>query len=85
MPHTLRRLLRGLLTDVVRGLLVTGCCFHGLYNSEYARLLYPGTPGTPLSGPPPGHPERVVPDVPLSGPERELWDQLSGPARRRRR
>jgi hypothetical protein len=28
-------------------------------------------------GPAPGHPERLVPDVPLSGSERVLWAQLA--------
>ncbi|MEV5974991.1 DUF6059 family protein [Streptomyces sp. NPDC051921] len=30
-------------------------------------------------GPPPGHPERLTPDVPLSGAERELLRRLLGP------
>ncbi|NUR30310.1 MAG: hypothetical protein HOV83_31405 [Catenulispora sp.] len=33
----------------------------------------------PLSGPPPGHPERLVPpDLTLSPAEMELWCQLGG-------
>ena len=34
------------------------------------------TPAAALSGPPPGHPERLVPDLPLVGVERELWAEL---------
>ncbi|MEU9129900.1 DUF6059 family protein [Kitasatospora sp. NPDC048540] len=30
------------------------------------------------SGPPPGHPERLVPDQPPTPTERELWAQLAG-------
>ncbi|GLW63964.1 hypothetical protein Arub01_22080 [Actinomadura rubrobrunea] len=35
------------------------------------------TPPTP-SVPPPAHPERLVPDVPLSEEEARLWAQLDG-------
>ncbi|MFF5359686.1 DUF6059 family protein [Streptomyces scabiei] len=35
----------------------------------------------PLDEPPPAHPERLVPDVPLSPRERELWAQLWGHGR----
>ncbi|MFE7767111.1 DUF6059 family protein [Streptomyces sp. NPDC057438] len=45
----------------------------------------PGRPGgavaPPLDEPPPAHPERLVPDVPLSPCERELWAQLRGRGR----
>ncbi|WP_380286314.1 DUF6059 family protein [Kitasatospora purpeofusca] len=29
-----------------------------------------------LTGPPPGHPERLLPPVPLNDEERALWSQL---------
>ncbi|MFD0636644.1 DUF6059 family protein [Catenulispora yoronensis] len=32
--------------------------------------------GRRLCGPAPGHPERLVPGIPLSGHECELWAQL---------
>ncbi|MFE7390182.1 DUF6059 family protein [Streptomyces sp. NPDC057582] len=31
-----------------------------------------------MSGPPPGHPERVVPGSPPSDEERDLWTRLRG-------
>ncbi|WP_228386502.1 DUF6059 family protein [Streptomyces katsurahamanus] len=45
----------------------------------------PGDGGPPqtfphrLQGPPPGHPERLAPEVPPSPGERELWARLEGP------
>jgi Family of unknown function (DUF6059) len=38
-------------------------------------FAHPPHPNT-LRGPGPGHPERLCPDVPLTGPERELLRQL---------
>ena len=46
----------------------------------------PPVPETPLEEPPPGHPERLCPDLPLSAVERELllafpdMDPEGGPA-----
>ncbi|GGQ81261.1 DUF6059 family protein [Couchioplanes azureus] len=37
----------------------------------------PPPAGRPLAGPPPGHPERLLPGVPLDPVELGLWRQLS--------
>ncbi|WP_027660424.1 DUF6059 family protein [Salinispora fenicalii] len=39
------------------------------------RLALPG-PGPLVEQPPPGHPERLVPDQPLTDEERQIWLQL---------
>ncbi|MFG2627485.1 DUF6059 family protein [Streptomyces sp. NPDC048473] len=43
-------------------------------DSQARAGVHPG----PLSGPPPGHPERVVPRSPPSDEERDLWTRLRG-------
>jgi hypothetical protein len=40
------------------------------------RAVGPGLTDPPLLGPPPGHPDRLVPDVPPSEVERALFVQL---------
>lgn len=66
-----------LRTDLVAGLLATTWLF-GHYRAETALLLWPGPypPGPYAADPPPGHPERVVPGLPPSRAERELWAQF---------
>ncbi|KOX15557.1 MULTISPECIES: DUF6059 family protein [unclassified Streptomyces] len=32
----------------------------------------------PTTGPPPGHPERLCPELPPTDRERALWDDLTG-------
>ncbi|MFI5495790.1 DUF6059 family protein [Actinoplanes sp. NPDC051859] len=39
-------------------------------------LTGPGFAVPRLAAPPPGHPERLVPDLPLNAVERGLWRQL---------
>jgi hypothetical protein len=70
--------------DLVQGLIATAGVF-GHYTAEYRLLMRLDTldpagedrPG-PMSGPPPGHPERVVPHSPPSDEERDLWTRLRG-------
>ncbi|WP_269853367.1 DUF6059 family protein [Streptomyces sp. RPT161] len=42
-----------------------------------AREFPHGGAREPLAGPPPGHPERLLPDAPLSAVERELARELA--------
>ncbi|MFJ9567330.1 DUF6059 family protein [Streptomyces fuscichromogenes] len=52
------------------GLLAMGCCLWGLQ-------VLPEIPVTEEpTGPPPGHPERLAVDVPLTEAERQLWSIL---------
>jgi len=81
----MRRLLQHVITPVGRALMVYGgidmYVERDSYQSQYrslddeCSLLLPGQ-----GGPPPGHPERLRPDVPLSRQELQLLRELLGAA-----
>ncbi|MFH8443876.1 DUF6059 family protein [Streptomyces sp. NPDC018026] len=76
--RALLRRTEGVLTAVYRALVVSGACWVPLPEDEWRRLLggYAGTgPHGRLTGPGPGHPERLRPDVPLTSLESRLrWE-----------
>jgi hypothetical protein len=86
-PHRCRRLLLAVAKHVYAGLVCVGSWGAPFYIGEYPHRV-PSTDGprhqsaTGTSGedgarrPPPGHPERLVPNLPLSKVERQLWRQL---------
>ncbi|WP_267886117.1 DUF6059 family protein [Kitasatospora azatica] len=61
------------------GLTVMGAMF-GVVNVAYLVTVSAQSEpvGLPLDEPPADHPERLLPGVPLSASERELWAQLEG-------
>jgi hypothetical protein len=70
----LRWYLRLLGREVFRGFAYSGSGVIAPAAVEYVLLT---SAGAHLDGPPPGHPERLVPGRPLSARERALWAQLS--------
>lgn len=70
-----RELFRRALAWVCRALVPVAWCAGGLVMMDV--LIHPDRPDLePLEQPPPGHPERLVLDEPLSPTEAGLWQQI---------
>ncbi|MET8542864.1 DUF6059 family protein [Kitasatospora sp. NPDC004799] len=76
-----RAAARRLAVGWVRALANLGAMF-GAVTVEYHLTLGREPRPAPLEEPPADHPERLVPGVPPSARERELWAQLEGLHRR---
>ncbi|MFI5934255.1 DUF6059 family protein [Actinoplanes sp. NPDC051494] len=67
-------LLRRCARFLAEGLIVYGASSAGMNPHEALAALDPGR--YHRSGPPVGHPERLMADVPLTSVEYELWSRL---------
>lgn len=76
-----RAAVRRLAAGWVRAFANLGAMF-GAVTVEYHLTVGREPEPVPLAEPPADHPERLLPGVPLSERERELWAQLEGLRRR---